>query len=287
MKAPLLMKRLAYSLLLLSAAAGADTTKPERKKTDVLRWDGFSGPELETPPRDAEAFVVTPIQSGDWQHGLSFALAPVVSGEPHTLVVQGPFTRFAVPAAFVAPPVNPKQKLGVGSYVLFQQNATLTLTVNVGRVKKIAKDAVTVAYEFAGEINKDDVAPNHVMVLDGKLAWGAPVSFIADDGKPVLGWYVTAGRDAEHAWVLSVGKPFEVEKPKPLEIQAFKKGAKVSAVFGTTSVLTLKDGKQPPARQYLEPGTVVEVLNGGLTYKVKKADGGEVSSLDADDVFAR
>jgi len=49
----------------------------------------------------------------------------------------------------------------------------------------------------------------------------------------------------------------------------------------------LKDGKQPPARQYLEPGTVVAVLNGGLTYKVKKSDGGEVSSLDADDVFAR
>ena len=53
------------------------------------------------------------------------------------------------------------------------------------------------------------------------------------------------------------------------------------------SELTLKDGKQPPARQYLEPGTVVEVLNGGLTYKVKNADSGEVDSLDADRVFAR
>jgi hypothetical protein len=235
--------------------------------------------------RDGEAFVVTPIQSGDWQHGLTFALAPVVNTEPHSLVVQGPFTRFAVPAAFIAPPVNPKQKLGVGSYVLFQNNATLTLTVNLGRVKKVAKDTLTIAYEFAGEINTDDVASNHVMVLDGKLAWGAPVSFVADDGKPVLGWYVTAGHDAGHAWVLSVGKPFEVENPKPLKIQAFKKGAKVSAVFGTTSVLTLKDGKQPPARQYLEPGTVVEVLNGGLTYKVKKADGGEVDSLDVGRMF--
>jgi len=279
-------KRLACSLLLLSAIAGADTTKPEPKKTDVLRWDRYSGPERETPARDGEAFVVTPVQSGDWQHGLSFALAPVVSREPHALVVQGPFSRFAIPAAFIAPPVNPKQKVGVGSYVLFQNNATLTLTVNVGRIKKVAKDTLTIAYEFAGEINEDDIAPNHVMVLDGKLAWGAPVSFVSDDGKPVLGWYVTAGHDAAHAWVLSVGKPFEVENPRPLKIQAFKKGAKVSAVFQTTSVLTLKDGKQPPARQYLEPGTIVEVLNGGLTYKVKNADG-EVSTRDADEVFAR
>lgn len=280
------MKRLAYSLLLLATVATADDAKkPEPKKTDVLRWADFSGPELDTPAREGEAFVVTPLQSSDWTRGLSFALAPVVSAEPHALIVQGPFTRFAVPAAFIAPPVNPKQKLRVGAYVLFQQNATLTLDVNIGRITKIGKDTISIAYDWIDELNTDDVAPDHIMLLDGTIAWGAPVSFDLD-GQRALGWYVAPGHDNKHAWVLSVGKPFEVETPKPLKIRTFKKGEKVLAQFSTTSVLTLKDGKQPPARQYLEPGTVVGIVNAGLTYKVKNAEG-EVSTLSTDQVFVR
>jgi hypothetical protein len=285
------MNRFAYSLLLLSTVAAADTSKkpeakkPEPKKTDILRWDGFTGPELDTPARANEAFVVTPLQSGDWQHGLSFALAPVVSAEPHSLIVQGPFTRFAVPAAFVAPPVDPKQKIRVGSYVLFQKSATLTFAVSVGRVTKLTKDTATIAYVFV-DPETDEVPLDHVMLLDGKIAWGAPVSFVLDDGKRGLGWYVAPGHDAQHAWVLSVDKPFEVESPKPLEIRTFKKGEKVLAQFSTTSVLTLKDGKQPPARQYLEPGTIVGVTSGGLEYKVKNAEG-EISELGTEQVFAR
>lgn len=286
------MKRLAYTLVLLASVAGADDAKkpdakkPEPKKTDVVRWDDYAGPQVDTPSREGEAFVVTPLQASNWTRGMNFALAPVVSAEPHALIVQGPFTRFAVPAAFIAPPVNEKQKIRVGSYVLFQKNATLTMDVGIGRVTKLTKDTATLSYVFV-DPETDDIPLDHVMLLDGKIGWGAPVSFVLDDGKPGLGWYVTQGHDAQHAWVLSVGKPFEVETPKPLKIQAFKKGDKVQAVFGTTSVLTLKDGKQPPARHYLEAGTIVSAENGGLTYKVKKTDGGEVSSLDVDAVFAR
>jgi hypothetical protein len=276
------MKTTCLLLVLLSSVASAET-----KKTDVLRWDTFPGPEAVPSVTEGEAFVVSPIQSGKWDGGVSFTLAPVVSAEPHALIVQGPFHRFAVPAAFVAPAVK-AQKIGVGAYVLFQKDATLTRTVNVGRVRKVGKDSFTIAYEFV-DVETEEVPASHVMLLDGKLAWGAPVSFELDDGKRVLGWYVGPGHEANRAWVVNVGKPLETDaaKVKPLVIRAFKKGAKVVAVVGTTSVLTLKDGKQPPARQYLEPAVVVDVLAGGVQYKVKHGDDGEIDEVSADHVFAR
>jgi hypothetical protein len=188
----------------------------------------------------------------------------------------------------VGPPLAPA-KVARGSYVLFQENATMTLTLHVARVTAVTKDGYTVAYEFGGDPETSDVAANHVLPLDGKVAFGQPVSFVID-GKAALAWYVAPGREPGTSWVLSVGKPFEQSELKPLKIAAFKKGAKVVAVFGTTSVLKLVDGKQPPARQYLDKGTVVDVLNGGVSYKVRADEGddkGEIHELSADEVFAR
>jgi len=161
--------------------------------------------------------------------------------------------------------------------------------LHVGRVTAVTKDGYTVSYEFGGDPDTSDVAANHVLPLDGKAAFGQPVSFVID-GKPAVAWYVAPGRESGTSWVLSVGHPFEEPDVKPLKIAAFKKGAKVVAVFGTTSVLKLVDGKQPPARQYLDKGTIVDVLAGGVTYKVRADEGdskGETHELSVDEVFAR
>jgi hypothetical protein len=273
-------------LLALTAVASADPAKPS--KTDVLHWETFPGPAVAPAVTTGEAFVVSPIQSSTWKSGLSFVLAPIVEAKPQALIVQGPFSRFEVPGVFVGPVLQPA-KVARGAYVLFQENATMTLTLHVARVTAVGKDSYTVAYEFGGSPDTADVAANHVLPLDGKAAFGQPVSFQID-GKAALAWYVAPGRETGTSWVLSVGHPFEETDPKPLKISAFKKGAKVLAVFGTTSVLKLVDGKQPPARQYLEKGTVVDVLSGGVTYKVRADEGddkGETHELAVDEVFAR
>ncbi|HLL21369.1 MAG TPA: hypothetical protein VK427_04515 [Kofleriaceae bacterium] len=274
------MKKIICSLLLLCSAAAAEPTT-----SDVLRWDDFPGPASKPAVTEGEAFVVCPTQSGTWDGDLSFALAPVVSAETDALIVQGPYHRFAVPGAFVVAPTAPP-KLAVGSYVLFQTDPKLTMSVTVGRVKTVKKGGYTIVYDWGGHTIVDDVPAPRVRRLGGKLAWGVPLSFKLD-GKLVLGKYIAPGRDARRAWILSVGKPFEVEVEgmKPLGIGAFKKGQKVQAVFGTTSIVPLDGGKQPPARQFLETGTIVDVLAGGTRYMVKNPDG-EIKELSANQVFA-
>lgn len=274
-------------LLALTAVASADPEKPTPK--DVLHWEAFPGPTVAPASVTGEALVASPIQSSTWKSSLSFVLAPVVEGKPNAVIVQGPFSRFEVPGAFVGPALSPA-KVARGAYVLFQQNATMTLTLHVGRITAVGKDSYTIAYEFGGDIDTaEDVPANHVLPLDGKVTFAEPVSFEID-GKAALAWYVAPGRERGTSWVLSVGHPFEVPDVKPLKISAFKKGAKVIAAFGTTSVLKLVDGKQPPARQYLEKGTVIDVLHGGMTYKVRADEGdakGEISERTADEVFVR
>jgi hypothetical protein len=267
--------------LLAGLVGAAHADEPERKLTDVLRWDAFPGPAVEPPVREGEAFVASPVQSSRWDQGVSFVLAPVVRAEPTVLVVQGPFTQYAVPGAFVAPPQKPA-KLAAGRYVLFQEQPTLTRTVHVGRVKSVSKTGtITIEYEFMDEVQTFELPVTRVRPLDATVSWGQPVSFLID-GERALGWYIAPGRDGQH-WVRSVSRPYELESPKPLQIKAFKKGAKVLAMTGTTSVM--KGDKQQPARQYLQPGTVVAVKNRGLTYKVKFSDG-EVSERAVDEVFA-
>lgn len=275
-------------LLALTALASAEPVKKELAKTDVARWDAFPGPEAPPAVNAKEAFVVSPVQSSTWDHLMvSFVLAPVVSATPKALIVQGPFHRFEVPGALVGPALVPA-KVKVGEYVRFQQNATMTMSLSVGRVTKAGKDGYTIAYDWGGSLDEaEDVPATHVIAMDGKLHFGVPVSFELD-GQHVLAWYVGPGHAAGASWVVSVGLPVEKTDLKPLTIAPFKKGAKVVAVFGTDSVM--KAGVQQEPRQPLDKGTIVDVLGGGVDYKVRADEGsakGEVHDLTAEEVFAR
>lgn len=265
----------------LAASARAEDLKP----TDVSRWDGFPGPTVQPTLREGEAFVTIPISSGPWKESgqLSFWLAPVVAAKPDSLVVQGRFHRFEVPGAFVAPAAKPA-KIAKGSYVQFAVAATPTMAVNIGRVKKIAKDGtLSIDYLVVDDLHTVEVPPSRVRPLDGTLAWGQPISFPID-GQRALGWYIAPGRDDQHVWALNTGLAYELEGATPLAIKEFSRGAKVLAVVRTTSVF--RDGKDQPPRQYLEPAVIVGVRDGGLTYKIKSAKG-ESMDRSVDLVFAR
>jgi hypothetical protein len=274
-------------LIALTALAHAE---PEKKltETDVARWDAFPGPEAAPAVTAKEAFVVSPVQSSTWDRlAVSFVLAPIVEATPKALVVQGPFHRFEVPGAFVGPALVPP-KIAVGAYVLFQQRATMTMSVAVGRVTKVGKDGYTIKYSWGGSIgDAEDVPATHILTLDGKVRFGEPVSFELD-GERVVAWYIGPGQEAGTSWVVSVGRLVEKRDLKPLTITAFKKGAKVLTQIRTISVM--KGTKQQEPRDPLEKATVVEVRDGGLTYKVRIDEGehkGEVSEASTDQVFAR
>lgn len=275
-------------LLALTALASAEPAKKELAKTDVARWDAFPGPEAAPPATEKEAFVVSPTQSSTWDRlSVSFVLAPIVSATPKALIVQGPFHRFEVPGALVGPALVPA-KVAVGSYVHFQQNATMTMSLAVGRVTKAGKDSYTIKYDWGGSIDDaEDVPATHVLAIDGKLHFGAPVSFELD-GQRVLAWYVGPAREPGTSWVVSVGHPVEKTGLVPLKIAAFKKGAKVLAQHATVSVMKGSEQKEP--RQPLENATVIDVRDGGLTYKVRIDEGddkGEMHEVSTDEVFAR
>ncbi len=271
-------------MLVLVCGVAASAHAEDLTPTDVARWEDFPGPNVAPPVREGEAFVTSPIQSGRWNTTtLSFTLAPIVAAKQDALVVQGPFHRFEVPGAFVAPALEPTA-LAKGRYVLFQEAPTLTRTVHVGRVKTVAKDGtVSIDVVYIDELETVSVPRGRVRPLDGTLSWGQPVSFTID-GQRALAWYVGPGRDASHVWALNTGRRYELEGVTPLAIKAFSRGAKVQAVFETTSVL--KEGQSQPARQYLKPAVVLEARDRGLTYKVKSTSG-EVADLPVDKVFAR
>lgn len=276
----------------VATAAPPVTPVLSSNKRPDERWSDFPGPMVKPPVADGVALVVGPIQASDWTRQLSIYYVKVRRADGDILVVEGIDNDVLVPGAFVAPP-RAQPTLKVGTAVLFQRTPGMTLGTQVGRITKVGKTSDGIVYtvknKFVDEVEETEVVAPRVWALDGTLVVGAPVSFEID-GKRCAGEYIGPGRDSGSSWVLSVSKPKEKTGVKPLVMRPFKKGAKVVAVFGTTSMLSESPNHSMEPRQYLENGTVVEVIAGGLEYKVRHDDGsptGEVSTLSLDDVFAR
>lgn len=267
-------------LVLLTSVALAGDKAPPMKFTD------FAGPAVKPPVLAGTARVVAPIQGSDWHKSLAFYDAKVLRAEGSELVIEGIHGEVFVPGAFVAPPPDLKP-LKVGALVRFQEQPGLFWSADIGRVAKVAKtdDGIvyTVKSYFVDEVKTAEVPAARVRAVDGKLTMGQPITFELD-GEPCFGVYVAPGREAGSAWVLSVGYAREKSGVKPLVIKKFAKGAKVRVSISTTSVM--KAGVQQETRQLLENATIVEVIAGGLAYKVKRGDG-KISEAELGDVFAR
>lgn len=268
------------------AETEAAAVKPKPPLESSLRWRDFPGPNVPPPVETGVARVVAPIQGSDWHGQLAFYEAKVLRVEGNALAVEGVNREVFVPGAFVALPADGKS-LKVGALVRFQERPGLYSSAGVGRIAKVAKTADGIVYTIKArpidEVETSEVPAANVRPIDGKLAMGQPVSFEIE-GKPCLAMYVAPGRDAGSSWVLSVGHAVEKTNVKPLVVKPFAKGAKVRAMFGTTS--QMKGNVQEEPRQYLEDGTVVEVLAGGLAYKVKDGSG-EITERSIDEVFVR
>lgn len=267
-------------------AKPADAKRAPEQVEGPLRWSGFPGPDVKPPVESGVAFVVAPMRSSTWGDQLAFFEANIVRMEGNHLVVEGLDEQLHVPGAFVAPP-PPATALKVGAIVRFQTRPGQQSGSRVGRIAKVTKTPGGVVYsiknKFIDDVETYEVPAAHVRALDGTLGFGAFISFELD-GQQCFAKYIAPGREAGSSWVLSVSRAREKTNVKPLVMKPFAKGAKVRAVFGTTSVM--KGGVQQEPRQYLEDGTVVEVVDGGLAYKVKDPKG-EITTRGLDEVFAR
>ncbi len=275
------------SLVALVLLASVALASPDRGAP--LKFDDFAGPSVKPPVESGVARVVAPIQGSDWHGSLAIFEATVLRAEANALVVEGVNGEVVVPGAFVAPP-NTSPVLKRGALVRYQERPGLFSSARLGRITKVAKTAGGVVYTIKAfviaEVDSYDVPAALVRPVDGTLSMGAPVSFRID-GFLCVGYYVGAGTEPASAWVLSVGHAKQKTDVKPLVIKRFKKGAKVRGVFATTSVARLGVEREP--RQYLDAGTVVEVIAGGLAYKVRADEGdakGEVRELELHEVFA-
>jgi hypothetical protein len=202
---------------------------------------------------------VGPIQNATWTESLAFFGVEVVKVDGQELVVKGVKGEVFVPGAFVVAKKAPKN-VKVGAPVLVQRGASMIAGTKRGRIKAITKDEGETSYtaqtRFVSDIDDDEgLAPEEVIVLDGKVGFGAPVAWKTGDDWEA-GVYVSAGPGGkDSAWVLAwAGKLTQVSGVKPLTVtKVFKKGDKVWA----------------DRFSKLRPATVVEVLAGGVAYKVR------------------
>ncbi len=113
---------------------------------------------------------------------------------------------------------------------------------------------------WAGKRSERPFSPEDLLALDATLAFGAPVAYkrAADDESWSAGHLVY--RDDKSAW-LEGNQKVPVGLVKPIDVKmTFKAGDKVlAAPMNTLGTLV--------------PGTVTNVLNGGLEYEIKGEDG--------------
>jgi hypothetical protein len=166
-----------------------------------------------------------------------------------------------IPGALVYP-AAPAKGLKVGDTVLADV-AAASAPARVVKLEGSGDDqSIEIKYMWAGSSSDATLAPNGVVKLEDKVAFGQPVAWKKDGA-----WEIgdLAGGDATTGFVIeSGGHAVLVPKKdlKPLKItRLYKKGDKVWASrYGT-----------------LKPGKVTEVVEGGLAYKVQ-LDSGEAAA---------
>ncbi len=234
--------------------------KPEEPKPKgPFHWTKFPGPIVKTTISTKQAWAVIPVGlEGDW--GIAkLALLDYVraEGDEHVLIRMGKEEIF-VPRAMVRE-ATPAKGVKKGSTVVVNVAAASAHA----RVTEITKgddgEWVKFQYLWAGSVSDGELALHEMVLVEDKLAFGNMVEY--EDKGGHAGMVVFTEKNM--TWVIDeTGRPLRLGTNfmKPMKItKALKKGDRVRAPLGY---------------QFAE-GTVTEVLDGGLRYKVKDQNGKE------------
>jgi len=166
------------------------------------------------------------------------------AGEPH----------FAIPGAYTLAAV-PARGLAKGAIVLVPSEGATTC----GRVASAGDTRVEVGLLGESGRTVTGFSPDEVLPLDGKLGFGAPVAYRA--APDVKSWSVgtLVYQDGTNAWLEGATK-VPLAQVKPLELpREIKVGDRIFAV--------------PQLSDAFVPGAVTRILDEGLQYEIKTADG--------------
>lgn len=169
---------------------------------------------------------------------------------------------FSMPAAFTFKPKAQKVKKGDKVF------ATIVTSGVCSRVTAVKDDKASIAFYWGDKLStRDEVSVENLLVLDGTLAFGAPV--IWEEGEDAESRTTEHGhlvyKDDKDAY-LTFNKKVPAKDVRPVNVNnGFKAGEKVLASpFDVSSAL--------------QPGTVVKMLDDGLAYEVKLDDDPKVIS---------
>jgi hypothetical protein len=252
----------------VSSAVAAALAGSAAVVTGPRRWADFYGPELKPTLKEGEkAWAVLPVSVG-WDT-LKFARLDVRALEDKAVVFSVAPTGSApmdvvVPTAFTAAAIAP-EALTPNAPVLVATSGTRAY----GRVVAVEGEQVRVRYRFAGLQEERAVPATDVLRLDGSLRFGAPIAYRqtkeGPKGDVLKIWHpaqlVFAGEGK--SWLLTnAGKPMLLPNDtlRAVDVMTSRKaGAPVWVVHGDEFV----------------PATVLEEIENGLRYKVKRESGEE------------
>ena len=246
-------------------ATGAATTAPSATPDAAARpchFAAWAGPKFDAKALTAQkVWALVPVGL-DCDYGVA-KLAMESYGRPagkEQVLVAFDQKEMFVPAALVQS-VEPAKKLKKGDAVM----ADVAAASGYGRVVEVVttegQSTIKLKYMWGGSVSDTALEPSAVIKLDDKLSFGAPIGVKTDDGwdcgtllvmDEKAGWYLGFAGSLNKADIKNI-KPMKVSK-------AYKKGDKVWAKIMSR----------------LNPATVVEVLDGGVGYKVR----GEKESKD-------
>jgi len=246
-------------------------------------WVNYPGPAGSFPANGSMLWVVRPTRKNwsslEWTRAdyvrtegpNHIVSAPLFDGQHHTF-----YPELAVPQAMSCA-ADPKAVFAAGDVVVIPAAATRH---DFGRVTKVERQGgrtvLTVKSRWVSVI-EGRYAPDEVLKLDGKPGCGARVLY-TQDGE--LGWGLLVRVVGDKGWLIRHNlynaelASVPVKDLKPFDLsKVFKKGAPVYVKAGDHT---------------LAPAQVVEVLDGGLGYKVKRVDCESCTSeFDFEDVIAR
>lgn len=164
-------------------------------------------------------------------------------------------TTFAVPGAYTMPAL-PQVGLKKGAAILIPDEGQTSCARVISATDKEIKAAMMTGDTEAGQ---KTLPPDEVLVLDGKLGFGARVAYQSDskEAKWQVGGLVYT--DGTTAW-LEGAMRVPVAQVRAMDVnKLFKAGDKVWAL--------------PPETAALVPATIAQVKSDGLFYQIKLADG--------------
>lgn len=216
----------------------------------ALDWRAFDGGDTEVQVEGA-AWVVVPAASR-WDSLKMTRLAFHAKKDGGYVFDGGKVT---VPGSFVEPG-PPARPIAPGDAVL----ASVHGASAPGRVEAIEGGRAKVRVVWLDAVEEIDVLASELLLLDGGLRFGQPVAVRTGDDRSYARFVRALGT---HSWVLDwsgAGRKVEASAVEPLAVHSrLASGAEVLAV----------------SLGVLAPATVVEVLDGGLRYRVRGQTGDE------------